>query len=55
MILKGFKTLFRDYHDIPRHVLLDPFLDQLIVNLREHAPGENLMTTLEVDFLTEVI
>ena len=43
MILKGFKTIFREHDDVPKHVMLDPFLEQLIVNLREHKKGQNLM------------
>ena len=55
MILRGFRTVFREHDDVPKHVMLDPFLDQLILNLKEHKEGENLMTTCELEFLTEVI
>ena len=34
MILRGFKTIFREHDDVPKHVMMDPFLDQLIMNLR---------------------
>ena len=34
MILRGFRTVFREHDDVPKHVMLDPFLDQLILNLR---------------------
>ena len=55
MILNGFKTIFKEHDDVPKHVMLDPFLEQLIVNLREHKKGQNLMTTIELEFLTEVV
>ena len=55
MILRGFKTIFREHDDVPKHVMMDPFLDQLIMNLKQHKPGENLMTNMELEFLTGVI
>ena len=55
MILRGFKTVFREHEDVPKHVLLDPFLDQLIVNIKQHKAGENLMTTCELEFLTDLV
>ena len=55
MILRGFKTVFKEHEDVPKHVLLDPFVDILIQNLKEHEIGENLMTTCELDFLTTVV
>ena len=35
--------------------MMDPFIDQLIINLKQHKSGENLMTTMELEFLTDVI
>ena len=55
MILRGFKKIFREHDDVPKHVMMDPFLDQLIQNLKQHKPGENLMTTMELEFLTDFI
>ena len=55
MILRGFRTVFREHDDVPKHVMMDPFLEQLIINLKQHKPGENLMTTMELEFLTDVI
>ena len=55
MILRGFRAAFREHDDVPKHVMLDPFLDQLILNLKQHRKGENLMTTCELEFLTDVI
>ena len=27
MILRGFKTVFKEHDDVPKHIMLDPFLD----------------------------
>lgn len=55
MILRGFATIFKDHEDVPKHIMLEPFLEQLLVNLRTHKAGENLMTTCELEFLTDVM
>ena len=55
MILRSFRTVFREHDDVPKHVMLDVFLEQLILNLREHKQGENLMTTCELEFLTNLV
>ena len=57
IILKGFSTVFAESEEehVPKHLLLNPFLEQLILNLRQHQEGENLMTTCELEFLTNII
>ena len=54
MILRSFTSIFKDHESIPKHAMLDPFLDQLINNIESHPQGSNLMTTAEMEFLTRV-
>ena len=55
MILRGFRTIFTEHDDVPKHIMLDPFLEQLLINIRMQKQGENLMTTCEMEFLTDVM
>ena len=55
MILRGFKTVFKEHYDVSKHIMLDFLLDYLMVNLWTHKPDKNLMTTCELEFLTDVI
>ena len=56
IILHGFKKIFKDHEGtVPKHEMLNPWLQQLILNLNKHKEGQNLMTTCELEFLTEII
>jgi len=56
IILHGFNKVFKDHEGtIPKHDMLNPWLQQLILNLHQHKLGENLMTTSELEFLTDII
>ena len=36
MILRSFISIFKDHDSIPKHLMLEPFLDQLINNIENH-------------------
>lgn len=55
MILRSFKSTFAAHEDVPKHFLLDPLIEQLLLNLKSHSTGENTLRAFEIEFLTSVV
>lgn len=58
LVLKGFADVFlaADGDElVPKSELIEPFLDQLTLNLHEHPASESQMTTCELVFLKAIV
>ena len=53
--MDGFKTVVQEHDDVPVKLLLEPFLDQLVTNLRQGPQIENMHRSVELDFMQHVL
>ena len=59
LILRGFKTVFAEHEDVPKELLLEPLLDQLVTNFKTEqgfngAEDQTMLRALELEFLLDV-
>ena len=54
MALKNFIHIFGTHETIPKHVMLDPFIDQMLQNMQAFQDSWKVTTTTEIEFLKQV-
>lgn len=54
MALKNFIDIFNTHETIPKHVMLNPFIDQMLQNMQTFHQSWRVTTTTEIEFLKQV-
>ena len=55
MALKNFLHIFDVHESIPKHVMLDPFIDQQLQNIKTYKQTWSVTTTSEIEFLKQIL
>ena len=55
MALKNFIHIFKSHNSIPKHVMLNPFIDQMLQNIKTYKSSWSVTTTTEIEFLKQIL
>ena len=55
MALKNFIHIFKSHDSIPKHVMLDPFIDVMLQNIKTFKSAWSVTTTTEIEFLKQIL